>query len=338
MNDIKGYYSVSVFPGQVNIVYNSLNPSRRSYNQYLVDEETGNLVRFRPVQFRNNSHHGKISKVAQRKIARAVSCLAYAVPKKKYYHPGHGRPGEFILNFLTLTLSSKQIHSDNEIKSHLLEPFLNSCRQKWKVISYIWRTEKQANGSLHFHIITDRFIPWNELRNVWNMHQQKLGYVTRYRDNQRLWHQDGFRYRPELEKQWSKSKQFQAYQDGIRHDWNSPNSTDVHSLKSVHNVRAYILKYLEKCEQSESVQGRLWGCSSNLVKLRGGLSAIYYELSDELNRFYEDKSVNSFKQDYVNCLFCPDKLICQSKYPILFEILYSFISKTFPMYRPPGLY
>jgi hypothetical protein len=81
----------------------------------------------------------------------------------------------------------------------------------------------------------------------------KLGYVDRYREEQETWHKDGFRYRPEMFKTWSKKKQYEAYLRGAKSHWNSPNSTDIHSIRKIRNIKDYILKYVTKDETSVSL-------------------------------------------------------------------------------------
>lgn len=337
MNEINGFYCVAVHPTHINGWYQSFKPRSTPLADLFTAEELAAGRKLMPKQFRDNSHHGVISTIARRKISRAVDYLTHIVPRKTYFHPGNGRKGDFFLNFITLTLSSEQIHSDNEIKSHLLEPFLNSCRQKWKVISYIWRAEKQENGNIHFHLITDRFIPWNELRNCWNMHQQKLGYITRYRDNQVAWHRDGFRFRPELSKTMSRARQIHAYKEGLTNQWSNPNSTDVHGLRKINDARAYLTKYITKSDPTDIVQGRLWGCSSNLVRIRGAEIFADGSASDEIRKLIDDPRCRFYKGDYFFVITFNNKLLYCGAFPIIQEELEIFIRGHFPEYRPPAL-
>jgi hypothetical protein len=334
MNEINGFYTIAVHPTAIHGWYESIKHRRINITNYVSGEDTGEMKFIKPKQFRDNSHKGRISPIAKRKISRAVDYLTHIVPRKTYFHPGNGRKGDFFLNFITLTLSSEQIHSDNEIKSHLLEPFLNTCRQKWQVISYIWRVEKQKNGNLHIHLITDRFIPWNELRNCWNMHQQKLGYITRYRDNQMEWHRSGFRFRPELSEKMSNARQYHAYKEGINNQWSNPNSTDVHGLRKINDARAYLTKYITKSDQSDDIEGRLWGCSSNLVRIRGAEIFADGSASAEIDKLLSDPRCRFYKGDYFFIITYKNNLLYCGAFPILLEELETFIRAHFPEYRP----
>jgi hypothetical protein len=251
-------------------------------------------------------------------------------PPKLNRHPYYDRANVYCLNFITLTLSSQQIHSDHEIKHLLLEPFLLTCRRKWNVNYYIWRAEKQENGSLHFHICTNRFIPWNELRNAWNAHQQSLGYITRYRENQKLWHREGFKYRAELSPKRDRAAQLKAYKDGLLHDWNNPNSTDVHSLRHVHNVKAYFVKYLTKQEQSANIDGRLWGCSYNLSNIKGARTFAEGSAGDEIQGILNNPKCKFYKADYFTVIFFDISILSEREFPILYSLWHSYLEDTFP--------
>ena len=330
MNDLNGFYNLSINPGQINIWYESLTPRRSSVNSMFDPDDLAADRKLLIKNFENNKHHGIISKQAKKKITTAINYLVYMSPPKLNRHPYYDRANVFCLNFITLTLSSSQIHSDNEIKSLLLEPFLNTCRKKWKVNYYIWRAEKQENGSLHFHICTNRFIPWNELRNIWNAYQQNLGYVTRYRENQVAWHRQGFRYRPELSKQWNRKAQVKAYKDGLLHDWSNPNSTDVHSLHHVSNVKAYFVKYLTKQEQNANIDGRLWGCSYNLTNLQGARTFAEGSAGDEIHGIMNDPRCKIYKADYFTVIYFPAGILSESDFPILYSLFQCYLSASFP--------
>lgn len=349
MDNRLGLYCISVHPTRINYYYEPLNrPGYRG--KHTIDYEkdsdlvegsftSGNTVGSRqPEQFRNNYHYGKISKTAERKINRAIDYITYLAKPKRLPYTKKGKGLSFRLNFITLTLSSEQIHSDHEISVHIFQPFLNSLRQKWKCTNYIWRAERQENGSLHYHIITDRFIPWSELRDVWNKHQQSLGYVSRYRKNQQLWHRDGFRPRPDLYKTWPKSKQYKAWQEGCRHDWNSPNSTDVHSLRAVGNVKAYFKAYMLKHEQNSDIKGRLWGSSYRLTGLKGAQALVYSKISEELDRIDKASSIRRFTSDYYTTIFIsPSELERLGCLEIL-SLFNQYITQVFPDYRPPEIF
>lgn len=170
----------------------------------------------------------------------------------------------FRVNFITLTLSASQEHSDKEIKQKLLQPFIRILRNRHGVRNYIWKAEAQDNDRIHFHITCDQFIHYDTIRQTWNTLQETLGYITR---------------------------------SGLP----DPNSTDIHSVKNIKNLAGYMANYLGKkdlhkrvnkefikkhCDQWKSekittvdlpedyfqqfkrkIEGKLWDCNEELKKI-----------------------------------------------------------------------
>jgi hypothetical protein len=338
MNEINGYYETAIHPGQINVYYKSFAPRRRTPAPFIDSDTPISSPGVAPAQFTDNHHYGRISPVALRKITRAVQYLTFLVPKRRRYHTPDGRSGNYFLNFITLTLSSSQIHTDNEIKSFILEPFLNEMRKRFKVSSYIWRAERQENGNIHFHIISDRFIWWNDLRNSWNYFQERLGYVSRYRLSMQEFHKEGFRVREDLQNKWPVHKQLSAWKHGSRTDWTSPNSTDVHSLRSIGNVRSYLTKYITKSDDNSDIQGRLWGCSYNLTKLSGSIQFADGEISSELSILIEDNRVRVYKTDYYTVIYYDPGLLATLHLFLILAHLRQFCRSRFPDHFSPELF
>lgn len=167
---------------------------------------------------------------------------------------------KFTLNFITLTLSSPQKHSDIWIKEKMLNTFLTRLRLEYKVHQYIWRAEAQANGRIHFHILINKYIHHSVIRSMWNKIQERQGYIKDYQE---------------------------------KYGNNNPNSTDIHSIKKVRNISAYLSKYMTKeqkvtqatkdvynteiydnsiysvASHRRVIEGRIWGCSYFLSSLKG---------------------------------------------------------------------
>ena len=124
--------------------------------------------------------NGYMSPATRRKVRRCVSTwmrsiMIYRAEIKRRYDPGRAYPV-----FVTLTLPSTQQHSDAEINRACLQPFLQRLKRDYCIENYFWRAEAQENGNLHFHILTDRYIPQRYLQLTWNMSIEALGYLTRY--------------------------------------------------------------------------------------------------------------------------------------------------------------
>jgi hypothetical protein len=277
----------------------------------------------------SKSHNNKVSNQACRKISKAITYLLLMANDKKCYSHMSGKQFKFKISFITLTLSSKQVHDDNTIKKELLNQFLIEAKRKWKVNNYIWRAEKQANGNLHFHILTDKFIPWTELRDTWNRIQNKLKYVEQYRNNMRAYFKDGYRNRSNLIKHWSESDQRKAYQKGVSTDWASPNSTDIHSLQFVNKIESYLAKYLKKQTQTGQTIGRLWGCSTSLSNITGAKAEIDSYISSELETLKQQIKPHIYSTEHFSVIFVNIFSIIKCKLPYLTALMVTYLAHNF---------
>ena len=205
--------------------------------------------------------------------------------------------------FVTLTLPSQQVHSDNTIKDQCLNQLLVELRKRYHVSNYVWRAEKQKNGNLHFHLLVDKFIPWSEFRDRWNRIVNKLGYVDRYRDEMRRFHSEGFKARENLLSHWDYKAQVKAYQTGKANDWNSPNSTDIHAVHKVRDIKSYVSKYATKDEKFGEVSGRMWGCSEALSKIKGGQIEVDSQIFDELTKIVDRSTTRVYQGDHFSVVY-----------------------------------
>ena len=249
---------ITIHPDRI-CSYNSVNwiPHKPPRYSSISGEEI-KKVKFEHLLKSSRSAKGNVSDIAKRKITRALDYLLLLASNKTVTSRFTGRTFQFKIAFITLTLPSAQIHSDNEIKKQCLNQFLIELTKYYKVHNYIWRAEKQKNGNIHFHIIVDKFIDWSEMRDRWNRIINKLGYVDKYREEMENWHKNGFKVRKEFLKTWSEKKQYEAFSRGVKCQWNSPNSTDIHSVRKIINLKSYIRKYLTKSDNSfKSLKSRV---------------------------------------------------------------------------------
>lgn len=206
----------------------------------------------------DNRVKGYLSVASSRKIRDLVenwvnACKADQLRTKKSL--------DKYLCFVTLTLPAEQRHPDKVIKRECLNKFLIYAKRKFGVKNYLWKAEPQKNGNVHFHLIMDRFLPWQDVRKVWNECVESLGYIEDFTR---------------------------------KHGHSDPNSSDVHGLKrdkkgnEILFVGAYLAKYMsKKASEKDGVdrplEGRIWGCSDGL-KL---LTAFRDYDSDYVDRFYQ---------------------------------------------------
>lgn len=308
------YNSISIRPGYSCLFYRQDNHiAREQVNSNSLD----NLC--------CNDHAGIISAKAAKRIRIAISWLLEIAQEKAVKPYKRGRVTKFKVNFLTLTLPSKQRHSDTDIKRLCLNQFLIEARRKWQVKHYLWRAEPQKNGNLHFHITCDQFIPHTELRDTWNRILSKLGYIQAYQERMKNWHNGGFKLRKDLLKNWSKQAQKKAYIRGNASNWLSPNSTDVHMVKLISNLPAYLSKYCTKNEGGRAIQGKLWGLSWSLSNMK---SVVISEdmfrrgFFDVLRERYKDKVKWG---SFFAVIFVPWSEICKSFDSVIHYIFEEYV-------------
>jgi hypothetical protein len=217
-----------------------------------------------------------------------------------------------------------------ELKSILLNQFLIEAKKKWNLNNYVWKMEFQKNGNVHFHILSDVWIPWLELRNCWNRIQNKLGYVD----------------------------EFNKINPG-----KSPNGTDVHSLKKVDNVVAYVLKYMTKSDvkssytiksserpklrrpntliiglsrgvklylRSISNNGRIWTCSRSLSNIKGANIDLSDEFQEEIEKLQKMKGSRRFDRQYFSGILFQNSSITKKDFPLLYNLFHEYVLSIFP--------
>lgn len=155
---------------------------------------------------------GMLSRKAKAKMNNAINWMIYLSEGKSYYNKKTKQSYKLHINFITLTLSAKQMHSDSFVQEKMLRPFLKWMKRKGNSL-YVWRAETQFNGNIHFHITSNKYLHWESIRNKWNNIQSKHGYISAYSLNN---------------------------DDGI------PNSTDVHGVKDITYMASYMTKYMGK--------------------------------------------------------------------------------------------
>src|SRR5690554_5071199 len=106
-------------------------------------------------------YKGELSKQTSRKIAHLLQVWQRTLYINSLKSNSLQSQKVRNLVFITLTLSSKQVHDDNFIKRNLLNNFIIYMGRKFDMKNYLWKAEKQKNGSIHFHIVTDVYIKKN---------------------------------------------------------------------------------------------------------------------------------------------------------------------------------
>ncbi len=280
------------------------------------------------------------------------------------------------LTFVTLTLPSAQLrnaageYDDEHAKRKLLRPMLERLKYKFGVQAFIWVSEPQENGNIHFHILIDKYI--NNTKNsekesesqlltkAWNSILGKHGYIDAYASAQRARHAKGFAYdsnQHQLVESFDQATgryittaqevgyvdQVEAYAYGEATNWQNPNTVDIHRLQSQNNIKGYICKYMTKNDGTDTsrrkISGNVWGSADLLRAIR----AYKEEFSDELRGALLNMSAavpNSLRVSVVT----PHGTISLQEYedsdmvgqvPVL-ATLYTYPQKLFWRFAPAG--
>lgn len=182
-----------------------------------------------------NHHNGKLSSKAISNIRNAVNWLVAQAQPKRVYSKAKKSSFLFRVSFVTLTLPDTPSMVDSHFfTKKLLNNFLVYLRKYHNLKNYVWKLELQQSGKIHAHLTIDTFIHWRKLRDIWNRILSNNGLLSQFKAT--FGHSD-------------------------------PNSTDLHSVWKVKNLAAYLAKYLSKNSQgSETIKGRIWGCSYELSR------------------------------------------------------------------------
>lgn len=214
----------------------------------------------------NNSGKGRVSEQSKRKMKAAIDWLCSAAKNKRVYSVEHKKSFYFKVNFITLTFSSTgKVPNYRTVANELLNPFLAYARKYFHLNNYVWKLELTAAGIPHIHITTDTFINHKRLRTAWNRILEQHGYLDGYINKYYGISFDDYLNLYPLKGKAKIEDRRKAYEYGIATGWRSPNTTDIHSTKSINNMAAYMCAYMAKRSHAiASHKGR-----KRTVRIRG---------------------------------------------------------------------
>lgn len=171
------------------------------------------------------------------------------------------------LTFCTLTLPSQQLHCDKTIKK-CLTTWLKNLEKTYGNKAYLWVSELQQNGNIHFHILLSIPLHYKQIRSTWNTCIQKLGYIDRFEE---------------------------------KHGHRNAPTENIRSLYSINNPSAYITEYAKKGSFVRNQCGRIWGSSSNLSKIEEFKDYSKFFIED-INDFIEKNPKSLYDQEYFSII------------------------------------
>lgn len=181
---------------------------------------------------RKKAYKGIVSEGARKRMQQACDILIQLSRVKVRYRAGK-KPFPFRLGFLTLTVTGK-VRDPNEVHP-LFKKALDWLR--YRKCLYVWKAEYQQRGQVHYHLIINQYIPWQDIKAYWNKIQKQAGYLQEF------------------------GREYGHFQ---------PNSVDIRSVKNAKTLGNYLLKYLMK-DNKIPANGHLkkwWGASQSLLEKR----------------------------------------------------------------------
>lgn len=228
---------------------------------------------------KRTSHNLEISTNAYRNLKNKINWLYYLAKSKKVKTYNGKTIFNFKMCFITLTLPSKQITPTIEVTKNLLNPFLTEIRQRTEMSNYVWRLEFQKNGNVHYHLVTDTYLDYYFVKQIWNRLLASNGYIAPYQEKwaklSLLEYNNKVNPYHKIEFSVIKKRYFRARQE----NWSNPNSIDVRSVISSQSIASYISKYFGKAGDPQFCSSeydtlnntanlRLWFCSRSISSLK----------------------------------------------------------------------
>lgn len=242
------------------VYYDKIEGFGRSYQ--MSDLQKQNVQRLKELA----KYSGVVTANSKKRMRKAITLLLQSTEFKKVKNKITNRYVNHRLSFMTLTFPKHSFSDDaKECHKRLLEPMLRVLRRRYQMKSYIWKSELQKNGSVHYHITSDVYIPYRLLLEEWNNILSRNGCL------------DDFRR---------------------RYGHINANSVDIKSVNKVRNLEAYLVKYITKeCEQQVSLKAKVWDCSRNLKASKFFETEVDKSAQEVINEAVDRKECTVIKLD-----------------------------------------
>ena len=341
--------TIKINPNSITIYEELDGFVRKKDRKIFVDTEHYFIPESSKKNLLNNQHSGFLSQKATSRLKNSIKYLFWMAGVFKVQKSGVKAQAYRKISLLTLTLSSQQQHSDNYIKSHMLNQFFIELRKYNNNLLYVWRAEKQENGNIHFHILINIFIPLDKLYTIWNRIQDKEGYLLPYIEKHKnLSFIDYCRlYPPATPAQVNTRRK--SFLRGQKSNWTNPNSIDIHSLKDVKKSYAYCCKYISKNELEndqakldsgyitakqfeykkwiKSITGRIWFACEKISQLFSESHIIGPQIESDLKKIFSDNSIYIKDCTFLQVICLPAEEFVSKGLHYLFSLFLSQVKK-----------
>ena len=208
----------------------------------------------------NHQTKGLLSDKSKKKLMQSIDWLVLSAVKKRVYSKKLKRIFRFKVNFITLTIPPQQgAQISEKLLKQVMNTWLTYQRKYNKLNNYVWKVEYHKDGRLHVHIATDTFLHYQTIRDSWNTILKRVNLLE-------------YHY--------------------LKYHNYDPNSTDVHSVKKVRKLGAYISKYMSKQNNSdECYTGRVWSCSVKISEALKTTLVVSVDVVGEITKLLYKKMI-----------------------------------------------
>ena len=266
-------------------------------------------VKQRSLDNLSTKYAGKgMSQSARERVKRTVANWSVGVlASQRIWQKNKGCKRRYFI-MMTLTLPSKQVESDEEVKRKYLNAWLQKLCRFQPDIHYLWVAETQANGNIHFHVVADKWVDFRWVQRSWNETLENGTYIDTF-----------------------------AAKFGHR----NPPSTKVTGQKNMKDPALYITKYISKDEGRRVVDGHCWYCCDKLKELERVAWSYAYEIEDEIvrnfaaelkNVYYGEKSTAYYFTEPIAANSLLEKLFWRFDFMFVrqYEGLFAELAECFP--------
>jgi hypothetical protein len=250
------------------------------------------------------TYGGEISKDGQKKLRKAIETLYVITPRRQVFNRVLNKYTNFHLSSLTLTLSYLQGKwLDSEVVKFCLAPFILDCRRKLGLNNYVWKAERQQNGNIHFHVISDMFGDIETIKKFWNDKQDTLGFIDKFYERHK------HRQPPSIEITYVRnSDTLGKYVSKYISKSKGKHSKQVEN-HPLYPVTIYLPtkaneKLYKEMEQRrwEFISGRVWDCSMKLKQFKYNSVDLSTSDRDSVDEIVKLLSVRKFDSNYFSVI------------------------------------
>ena len=322
----------------------SLEPNKISMFNQIYIGSNGSITKYGKRRSVSNDnlkrkfHNFKISDNAYRTLKKKINWLYY-MAKPKHVKTYAGKDiYNFKINFITLTLPSKQKECTKNVTSKLFNQFLTEVRQRTKLENYVWRLEFQKNKNVHYHIVTDCYLDYFFIQKIWNRILKKAGYLQAYSDKFKNLSLSQYNKVVNSSGKTAFNVIAKRYAKGCGANWEQPNTVDVKSVLNGKNIANYISKYFSKDAKDNSICNpldneenskslRLWFCSRSLSKLNTISDFVEATVIDWFSVVNKAKKVRRVVCQYAMLVYFDFKDFAQKELIMLHKLFKDYAKK-----------